>query len=33
MTIVVLVVYLLMPAATRLLAPWLNASAKTSQGK
>ncbi|KAA8719205.1 antibiotic biosynthesis monooxygenase [Pseudomonas cannabina] len=32
-TIVLLVVYVLMPAATRLLAPWLNASAKYSQGK
>lgn len=28
-TIVLLVVYLLMPAATRMLAPWLNAPAKT----
>jgi hypothetical protein len=27
-TIVVLVVYLLMPAATRLFAPWLEASVK-----
>jgi len=32
-TIVLLVVYLMMPAATRLMAPWLNASAKKSQGK
>ncbi|SDX29695.1 hypothetical protein SAMN05444064_11727 [Pseudomonas syringae] len=32
-TIVLLVVYVLMPAATRLLAPWLNASAEHSQGK
>ncbi|QXG49836.1 antibiotic biosynthesis monooxygenase [Pseudomonas viridiflava] len=32
-TIVLLVVYLMMPAATRLMAPWLSASAKKSQGK
>ncbi|RRV05292.1 antibiotic biosynthesis monooxygenase [Pseudomonas sp. v388] len=30
-TIVLLVVYPLMPAATRLLAPWLNASAKSPE--
>ncbi|GFM83052.1 antibiotic biosynthesis monooxygenase [Pseudomonas cichorii] len=32
-TIVLLVVYLLMPAATRLFAPWLKASTKDPQGK
>jgi antibiotic biosynthesis monooxygenase (ABM) superfamily enzyme len=32
-TIVLLVVYLMMPAATRLLAPWLNAPANASPGK
>ena len=32
-TIVLLVVYLLMPAATRLFAPWLNASRKDHSGK
>lgn len=32
-TIVLLVVYLLMPAATRLFAPWLKAANKEPQGK
>ncbi|MFJ4142989.1 antibiotic biosynthesis monooxygenase [Pseudomonas sp. NPDC089734] len=32
-TIVLLVVYLLMPAATRLFAPWLKATIKEPQGK
>lgn len=31
LTIVLLVVYLMMPAATRLLAPWLNADAARTQ--
>ncbi|WP_434681441.1 antibiotic biosynthesis monooxygenase [Pseudomonas sp. R1-18] len=32
-TIVLLVVYLMMPAATRLLAPWLNAPKRGTSGK